>query len=306
MADVVTTPRGRADDWWRPSAIFNVLTASGLAALAVAVWVLFVAGGWDYYATPLRVRAYAPAHRMLDPSGPIGHVLGVVGLLMMLVPVAYSVRKKWKRLSNLGQMKHWLDVHVFCGTVGPVLVTFHAAMKFNGVISVAYWSMVAVVLSGFVGRYLYVRLPRTIRGTELSYDQILTRAVGLRTNLAATGVDPSLLAEIDAAERAVQPTYDAASWWDYLVSPVRDYVRLRGVHRRLRRAGLDRQRVHEVTRLAGDRALLLRRLAYLDRTRRLFALWHVFHQPLVYVMFGIALVHIVLAIYFGYAYLLQG
>ena len=65
-------------------------------------------------------------------------------------------------------MKTWLEVHIFCGIVGPVLVTFHTSFKFNGIVSVAYWSMVAVVLSGFVGRYLYVRIPRSLRGIELT------------------------------------------------------------------------------------------------------------------------------------------
>ena len=40
-------------------------------------------------------------------------------------------------------------MHLFCGVVGPVLVTFHTSFKFNGLVSVAYWSMVIVMLSGF-------------------------------------------------------------------------------------------------------------------------------------------------------------
>ena len=62
--------------------------------------------------------------------------------------------------ANVGSMPLWLEVHIFCGIVGPVLVTFHTSFKFNGIISVAYWSMMAVMLSGFVGRYLYVRIPK--------------------------------------------------------------------------------------------------------------------------------------------------
>ena len=60
--------------------------------------------------------------------------------------------------------------------MGPVLVTLHTAFKFNGIVSIAYWSMVLVVLSGFVGRYLYVRVPKTLRGTELSHSRSSTRA----------------------------------------------------------------------------------------------------------------------------------
>jgi hypothetical protein len=63
--------------------------------------------------------------------------------------------------------------------------------------------------------------------------------------------------------------------------------------------------VREAIVVASARASLLRRLAYLQRTRQLFAMWHVFHLPLVYVMFAIVLVHIGVALYLGYAFFLQ-
>jgi hypothetical protein len=51
---------------------------------------------------------------------------------------------------------------------------------------------------------------------------------------------------------------------------------------------------------AAERALLADRLVSLERTRRLFGLWHVFHLPLVWIMFGIVTLHIGLALYLGY------
>jgi hypothetical protein len=268
-------------------ALTGVLVLSALTVVAVAAAVLFLANGWGYYTTPLRVRAYHPAHRALRPSGPIGQTLGVVGLAMMTVPVLYAIRKRWARASGLGGMKGWLDVHIFCGTVGPVLVTFHAAMKFNGVISVAYWSMVAVTLSGFVGRYLYVRIPRSIRGTELSYAEIESQAAGMLAGLSPAGAAVGDVSDIRGRR-----------------GPMGRRERGRA-YRRLVEQGLDADRAAEVVRVTAERAILLRRLGQLSRTRRLFALWHVFHLPLVYVMFGIAIVHVALAVYLGYASFLQ-
>src|SRR5512138_3846446 len=134
-------------DRGQPWPLSGALVASALTIALVGLGVLHSAGGWDYYRTPLSVRAYAPSHRVLRPSGTVGQALGIAGLLMMLVPVAYSIRKKWRPLSRLGSMRAWLDVHIFCGIVGPALITFHSALKFNGLISVAYWSMMAVMLS---------------------------------------------------------------------------------------------------------------------------------------------------------------
>jgi hypothetical protein len=269
------------------TALTGVLVVSAASVAIVAVVVLVFDGGWGYYTTPLRVRAYHAAHRALRPSGTIGRALGVAGLAMMTVPVIYGVRKRWAKAGGLGSMNRWLDVHIFCGTVGPVLVTFHSAMKFNGVVSVAYWSMVAVMLSGFVGRYLYVRIPRSIRGTELSYAEIESQAAGLLAELAAAGVAVGDLGAIRAAR-----------------GPIARRARVR-VHRRLVGQGLNPDRAAHVVRMAAERALLLRRLDHLSRTRQLFALWHVFHLPLVYVMFAIVLLHIALAVYLGYGSFLQ-
>jgi hypothetical protein len=58
----------------------------------------------------------------------------------------------------------------------------------------------------------------------------------------------------------------------------------------------------EAAELLRERAFLFRRLRYLHRTRRLFAFWHVFHQPLVYLMFVIAALHVALTVYMGYGF----
>jgi hypothetical protein len=275
-----------------------VLVVSAVATAATAWLILVVSGGWDYYGTPLRVRAYNPVHPMLRPSGWIGHSLGMAGLLMMTVPVIYSVRKKWKRLARLGQLRHWLNVHIFCGIFGPVLVTFHAAMKFNGLISVAYWSMVLVVISGFVGRYLYVRMPRTIKGVEMGYEEIVGRANQLRGELAATGLSPALVQPL-----VTEAATDATGAFSRLSEPARQSLARRRARHALLRAGAPSDLVADAVSLSRERSFLLRRLRYLERTRRLFAMWHVFHQPLVYLMFLIAAVHVSLAVYLGYAFL---
>jgi len=48
--------------------------------------------------------------------------------------------------------------------------------------------------------------------------------------------------------------------------------------------------------------VLLRRIAYLRQTRKLFELWHVFHRPLAAVMLAIVIVHVATAIYLGYGF----
>src|SRR5512140_3528508 len=146
----VRAPAARKEAVAPTSALLDVLVLAFLAGLAVLLWVLFVQGGWDYYRTPVRIRGYSPAHAFLRPSGPGGNLAGIGGTIFMLGTLLYVLRKKVKAFSRLGSMKAWLEFHIFCGVFGPILVTIHTSFKFNGLVSVAYWSMILVVLSGFV------------------------------------------------------------------------------------------------------------------------------------------------------------
>jgi len=284
-----------------PRAPLNGVTLGLLASAIVATFVLVALGGWDYYTAPLTVRGYASGHALLRPSGAVGQAFGIAGLVLMLAPFLYMLRKRMKRLRSAGNLKTLLEIHIFCGIVGPVLITFHTAFKFNGLVSVAYWSMAIVVVSGFVGRHLYVRIPRTIRGTELGRAEMEARAETLRGELAGLA-SPALLARVDALEREALPQSTAdLSWVDLAVGEARMRRRLRRFARACRREGHSIGPLEEALSVIAERAKLLRTMAYLQRTKRLFDLWHVFHLPLVYALLAIVALHVAVVVYLGYA-----
>jgi hypothetical protein len=223
-----------------------------------------------------------------------------VGLLMMCMPFLYSLRKKSPRMASFGSLRLWLEAHIFCGIVGPALVVFHTSLKFNGVVSVAFWAMLMVAASGFVGRYLYVRIPRSIRGSEMGYDEILALAAKLRGELAAASLPTALLDRVEALECAVASRPEHVSIRRILFNRIAFRRRLARLRREMREAGVDVQLIHEVVRIEEARLLLLGRLAYLHRTKKLFELWHLFHQPLVYLMLAVVVLHMCAALYLGY------
>lgn len=282
-------------------ALLNVVVLAGLAGVLVAIWLSYSYDAWSYYATTLARRGVMPVHRILRPSGTTGHLLGIAGTLLLISTFAYVARRRMKRLAKSGSPAHWLEAHIFCGIFGPVLVTFHTSFKFAGIVSVAYWSMSLVVASGFVGRYLYVRIPKTIRGEELSQAELEQRAAELRSQLAETRLPLQLVARIDEEERRLLATASAKR---SLPARLRDALAARrrasALRREIRASGLERHLLHDVLSLAHERAELLRRITRLRKTKQLFQLWHVFHRPLVYLMFAILLVHVGVAFYFGY------
>jgi hypothetical protein len=181
-----------------------------------------------------------------------------------------------------------------------VLVTFHSSFKFNGLVSAAYWAMVVVVASGFIGRYLYVRIPRTLRGTELSHAELDERANELLGELVEkTGKGPWLEKALEL-EWAVLPKGGRRSLVSLLFGEIALRWRVRAFARQIRQSGLAAGEQRALIQVMTERALILRRLAYLQKTKAVFALWHVFHLPLVYLLLGIVILHVGLALYLGY------
>ena len=167
--------------------------------IGIAVFVLLSINGYDYYSTIPEKRFFQTNHSVLKPSGVLGHGLGILGTLMLIVGVAvYMIRKRTRRLFNLGYLKHWLEFHIFLCTVGPLLVLYHTAFKFGGIVAVSFWSMAAVVLSGVIGRFIYVQIPRTIQGKEFDIKQLNELSYDISNRLShEISVGEKITAKID-------------------------------------------------------------------------------------------------------------
>jgi hypothetical protein len=112
-------------------------------------------------------------------GGFFGHLIGVVGFLLMLATeILYSIRKRTHK-ALWGNMQSWLQFHIFTGLVGPYMVLLHTSWKFRGLAGATTLLTIIIVLSGFVGRYIYTRIPRSIEGDEVNNAPLQTQAAAL-------------------------------------------------------------------------------------------------------------------------------
>ena len=135
---------------------FTVLFLS--AAAAALSW-----RGYDYYRQSLGDRALHPDYRVLNPAGIIGHGYGMVGTALILTNLLYLVRRRFAKWlpSWAGSMKFWLNLHVFTGLTGSLLVLFHSAFQLRTPIAtVTSVSLGIVVVTGLIGLYLYALVPK--------------------------------------------------------------------------------------------------------------------------------------------------
>ncbi len=258
--------------------------------------------GLGYYLTPLAERAYSPLHDTFKPSGDVGLALGYGGSLMMLVGVVmYGARKRLTSLRRMGKLKHWLEIHIFLCTLGPFLILLHTSLRIGGIISIAFWSMIVVVASGFFGRYVYTRIPKTINGRFLTLKAVQEERDRLVERLGGvTGLTQADLIELTAERQRPQPRRLIGA----LVAALRLDLAMRREIRRLRRMFRARK-VPLASRasletLVRTRFQLEQQMALLLPFQRLFRYWHLFHLPLAIVMLLVVVMHLVVAALFGY------
>lgn len=275
--------------------------------LFVAVLLGICTFGYPYYALPLAERVRHPLHPWLRPSGYIGQSAGLLALAIFLLLWLYPVRKKFRSLAFTGTIARWLDVHVHAALALPLLVAVHAAWRFGGVIGLGFWAMFVVWLSGIVGRYLYVRIPRGKAGVELSLEEIAAERTALLERVAhETGLEFALVERTLAADPGPAGRLGVMGTLRRLVAD--DLGRRRAVAR-LRR--LCRERGRSVSRPALKRALKLARremaltqqARMLDATHAVLRYWHVAHRPVAVAALVAVLVHVGVVVAVGATWL---
>ena len=275
----------------------------------ICTFTLIILGvnGYNYYKAPVEVRFFMKQNDLLKPSGLIGHGLGIFGSFFMIVGVAtYMIRKRVKALFKFGYLKYWLEFHIFLCTLGPILILYHTAFKFGGIVAVSFWSMVAVVLSGVIGRFLYVQIPHTIQGQMIGMNELNSLSENLSQQLKVEFAIPeevfTKIQEISSAYR-----YKRVKFTTGLSMILKDYIGIKNVLRRLKHelklAGVLKPKRKEILQTAKSKLVISRRIGMLQTMQKLFGYWHVVHLPFALIMFIIMVVHIAVEVVFGYKWI---
>ena len=270
----------------------------------ISVLALANLAGFPYYRLSLADRVRSPLHSLLRPSGVIGQSAGILALLIFCFLWLYPLRKKYRRLAFTGSVARWLDVHILAAIGLPLLLAIHASWRFDGLVGLGYFAMLVVCASGIVGRYLYVRIPRSRSGVASSREEVAIERRTLITEIAAaTGLDPFQV------ERtlSVQSSAVSAGIVDTLLHLLSDdivrWILTRALRRQLadKRDGhaLDPQSIDRVVRLASREISLEQQLRVLDATKRVFGYWHVAHRPFAVTALVAVVIHVAVVVAVG-------
>ena len=227
-----------------------------------------------------------------------GHSIGIIGfILMLMTEILYTLRKRSRR-ARWGRMQSWLQFHIFTGLVGPYMVLLHTSWKFNGLAGMVMLLTVIIVASGFLGRYIYTSVPRTIDGIEVEANELEQRIRAIDAELQNwLAGQPALYQNLAKNFSSTQVASGSRLVFGRAFEGWNARLKWGPASSRLDKNA--RQQAKQLNELLKHERDLRRQLSSIALTRRLLGLWHAIHIPVGMALFTAAFIHIIAAIYYA-------
>lgn len=228
----------------------------------------------------------------------------LIGVGLMAFAAIYPIFRRIKLFRWMASNTMWFDFHLMAGTVGPMFIALHSALKLDTWVSAAFWSMVIVVISGFLGRYLYTQVPELSSGVELEEldHQRAFETMRPRMPVAIAELDRELAEHKAKAQRVAQGTSVAYAlvwllWQDLarlpFIIPFLDDFRGYARRHRLKQLGVDSRRTRkELSRRTARMIVIGRRQVVAPKAQLLLHSWKKVHVPFTILLTGFSAVHI--------------
>ncbi len=236
-------------------------------------------------------------------------MFGIVGGSMMLALLLYPLRKRIRFLNVIGSVKIWFGFHMMLGVLGPLLILFHANFSLGSTNSnVALFSMLIVSASGVIGRYIYTKIHHGLYGQKIELAELTNRLRTNQENLSSLlKLNPQAGEELfEFVDHVLMPTKGIFHSFLRIMTVG---LRSRLLVRKLRKSTFERlNSVSAETSLTKEekkktvKIIVREANNYLNRARkvvefsfyeRMFALWHVLHLPLFFMLVVAAIVHVI-------------
>jgi hypothetical protein len=264
-----------------------------LSAAAAILFLVFLAGWHVSQASPYK-----------SGSG-FGYALGLAGGSTLLIMLLYPLRKRARFMQNWGPLKYWFRMHMIGGVAGPLLVLFHSTFGVGSLnAGVALTSMLLVVASGLVGRFLYRQIHHGLYGSEITLKELQQT---LQQDLNALEPHLHTMPEASAEIRrfAALVSSPPAGWQQRTTHFLSLDWKRRLVRRRVRQfvntsrssghadAASTHQHLRGLLKSIDATLRAAQQTAQFSTYERLFSLWHVIHIPFLCMLVITAVIHVV-------------
>jgi len=250
---------------------------------------------------------------LLSAEFGLGYALGITGGIMMLLLLIYPLRKRFYHSSLfIFSTKNWFRLHMALGIVGPLLVLYHCNFSLGSTNSnVALGSMLLMVTSGLIGRFIYSKIHYGLYGSHAQLKELQAHKLLAQKQLNEDQNDEFLFItdqlknQLQAFEQTVLKPRGLLERFFCIVTL--GLTTRRGYFSLVRRLQKDQQQnsnflqlparekhrhLKPVRRHIAAYLSTVRKIAGLSFYERLFSLWHMLHLPIFFMLIITGFIHV--------------
>lgn len=257
----------------------------------------------------LSIGLYVAKKKFYSSGDDFGYYLGLVGALMMLSLLLFPLRKRIRFMQGLGKLPNWFRIHMIIGITGPLLILFHANFHFGSInAGVALFSMLLVAGSGVMGRFVYTKIHHGLYGRSANLKEIKAHFIAqgddVKTKLHFAPHVEEWLRDFETYALDSSLSISAKTWRFFSIGfkanwmhrkakqELKRLITQRAVERNWNDAKLA-QRSDLANSLTKAYLHQAQAVAQFSTYERIFALWHVLHIPLVYMLVLSSVFHVI-------------
>ncbi len=117
----------------------------------------------------------------------VRHLFGLVGFLCFLISFNHDALKRYlkKQKRTVNSFKRLHKFHIYCGCIGFVLILSHTEFHYRGLPSLTFYALFLTVFTGLLGEFIFKRIPKNIRGEELTQEELMQISHGITKTLVS-------------------------------------------------------------------------------------------------------------------------
>lgn len=232
---------------------------------------------------------------------------GLVGGILMLVALAYSLFKRISFLRRAMTSDAWYYLHIACGAVGAYLVMLHSAFDLGSTnSSVAFYCMLLVIISGALGRYLLTlfsivlhRQYSEVRALEPALFSIIDRYDHDRTDLIHKRLTKFAVRCFRQPKgilkyfmRLLTIPYHGSYFYFSSTRQIRKIIKAAAKNSGQSKADIKLLKKSKKQQLR-HYVFCVVKMGYMSLLEQLFRHWRILHVPMLYILAITASVHVV-------------
>ncbi len=241
-----------------------------------------------YYWDPnWKVEAYKPGSDFNIMIGIIGY--GLILLTNLHTFAKWAIRKlKWKINYQFSS-----QLHIFFGFLGFLFILLHTSFHLQGmnIANLAVYAMFVAIGSGLIGQFISAQIPKTIRGELVKLEQLKAEQEKLKKQATMLMEDDQMYKTSLLMLSKDQPR---SAMGNFLFAPFVWFKALR-LQSNLKDLGLSTDSALLASSYVMREFRIAQKVQFLEISNIFFKRWMAIHKPFGYILYGLGLLHIVLA-----------